>query len=66
PLGRACGVGCRGAGQVEDDAGGFGDLTHAFEGVGSAGSFEDLEVSAEIMPWKRPDSGLWLTGRQDD
>ncbi|MFD9595843.1 hypothetical protein ACFWA9_24285 [Kitasatospora sp. NPDC059973] len=27
------------------------------------GSFEDLDVSAEVTPWKRPDLGPWLTDR---
>ncbi|MFD5434185.1 recombinase family protein [Kitasatospora sp. NPDC127067] len=30
------------------------------------GSFEDLDVSAEITPWKRPDLGPWLTDRQGE
>ncbi|MFE4396913.1 MULTISPECIES: recombinase family protein [Streptomycetaceae] len=30
------------------------------------GSFEDLDVSAEITPWKRPDQGPWLTERQGE
>ncbi|MEU9045675.1 MULTISPECIES: recombinase family protein [unclassified Kitasatospora] len=30
------------------------------------GSFEDLDVSAQITPWKRPDLGPWLTQRQGE
>ncbi|MEV7939952.1 recombinase family protein [Kitasatospora sp. NPDC088264] len=30
------------------------------------GSFEALDVSAEITPWKRPDLGPWLTERQGE
>ncbi|MFE7189469.1 recombinase family protein [Kitasatospora sp. NPDC057541] len=30
------------------------------------GSFEDLDVSAEVTPWKRPDLGPWLTERQGE
>ncbi|WP_344626102.1 recombinase family protein [Kitasatospora arboriphila] len=30
------------------------------------GSFEDLDVSAEITPWKQPDLGPWLTERQGE
>ncbi|MFJ9448603.1 recombinase family protein [Kitasatospora sp. NPDC101235] len=30
------------------------------------GSFEDLDVSAQITPWKRPDLGPWLTERQGE
>ncbi|MFF7588642.1 recombinase family protein [Kitasatospora purpeofusca] len=30
------------------------------------GTFEDLDVSAEVSPWKRPDLGPWLTERDDE
>ncbi|MFI9787485.1 hypothetical protein ACIHEI_28865 [Kitasatospora sp. NPDC051984] len=30
------------------------------------GSFEDLDASAEITPWKRPGPGPWLTDRQGE
>ncbi|MFC1432491.1 recombinase family protein [Streptacidiphilus sp. N1-3] len=30
------------------------------------GSFEDLDVSAQVTPWERPDLGPWLTERQGE
>ncbi|MFI2607749.1 recombinase family protein [Kitasatospora sp. NPDC018619] len=30
------------------------------------GSFEDLDVSAQVAPWERPDLGPWLTDRADE
>ncbi len=38
-------------------------LSKAWEIVGS---FEDLDVSAEVTPWKRPDLGPWWTEWQGE
>ncbi|MET8684788.1 recombinase family protein [Streptomyces sp. NPDC004732] len=35
-------------------------------GWATVGYFEDLDVSAQVSPWERPDLGPWLTDRSDE
>ncbi|MFD0274636.1 recombinase family protein [Kitasatospora sp. NPDC127111] len=63
--------------RVSDTHGDEGKVSHLVQAESAArhalskeweivGSFEDLDVSAEVTPWKRPDLGPWLTDRQGE
>ncbi|MFD8478555.1 recombinase family protein [Kitasatospora sp. NPDC059673] len=72
-FGCVCWPGREGAtrGQYDDFGAGSGGgwfacLGHARAGREIVGSFEDLDLSAEVTPWKRPDLGPWLTDRQGE
>ncbi|WP_235437957.1 recombinase family protein [Kitasatospora griseola] len=63
--------------RVSDTHGQDGKVSHLIQAESAArhalskeweivGSFEDLDVSAEVTPWRRPDLGPWLTDRQGE